>query len=219
MAIALLRKREIWVPTLSGWAALLGACALCALLAARAVYPFLAVSDPVGAPIAVVEGWLEPEELDEAIAALRARKYRVVLTTGGPLQPWPDKTPGATFAHRAAAYLKQRGLADIPVVPVPSPHTLQDRTFTSASMVREWATRSGARGEKIDVFSRGPHARRSRMLYERVLGPDVPVGVVALAPHQYAGAAWWRNSTGARDVAEQATGLLWTVLFFKPGPL
>lgn len=214
LRIPLARRREIWWPTGPGWLVIAAVLAGALLVALRFLYPFLAVTAPVGARVAVVEGWLDPRELDAAIAQIRKRGYEVVLTTGGPLHTWPDSEPDSTFAHRAAAYLQRRGVA--PVVAVPSPITRDYRTYKSAVLVREWAQAHRIDVRSLDVYSRGPHARRSRLLYREAFGEDVPVGVVAVAPEGYDEARWWRSTAGAREVFEQATGLLWTALFFRP---
>ena len=83
-------------------------------------------------------------------------------------------------------------------------------------MVRAWAERSGLDLRKIDVVTRGPHARRSRLLYEEAFGPQVQIGVISIRPEAYDEGQWWRSSIAAQDVAEQAVGLLWVELFFDP---
>lgn len=217
MPLQLARRREIWWPTGPGWL-LIAAVVLATLLAAlRFLYPFLAVTEPVGARVAVVEGWLDPGELDAAIAQIRRRGYSLVVTTGGPLHAWPEAERDSTFAHRAAAYLESHGIE--PVVAVPSPITRNYRTYKSAVLVREWARSRGVAVRSLDVFSRGPHARRSRLLYREAFGEEVPVGVFALAPEGYDHARWWRSTAGAREVFEQATGFIWTALFFRPPAL
>ena len=216
MALVLIRRRTVWVPTLWGWLALLLAGAAVAFGLVRGIYPFLAVTEPVGASVLVVEGWLGQRELDDAIAVFRAGGYERIVTTGGPLHSWPETTNESTYAHKAADYLRRHGLATVPITPAPSPLTLRDRTYTSALMVRAWAQRSGIELKKLDLASRGPHARRSRRLYEEAFGPDVRIGVFAIHPADYDEARWWRTSTGARDVAEQAMGFVWISLFFNP---
>jgi hypothetical protein len=83
-------------------------------------------------------------------------------------------------------------------------------------MVREWAKRSGLAIDALDVFSSGTHARRSRLLYRLAFGPNVEVGVYAAWPTDYDAKAWWRTSSGARNVLEQAIGLLWAKCCFWP---
>jgi hypothetical protein len=216
VASIFVRRRTVWALTLWGWLALLLVGAAAAVALVRSVYPFLAVTEPVGAATLVVEGWLSQEELDRAIEVIRAGKYERVLTTGGPLHLWPGTPNDSTYAHRAADYLKRHGVSTLPVTPVPSPITRQDRTYTSAQMVRAWARRSGIALEKLDVVSRGVHARRSRLLYEEAFDPEVRIGIIAVLPEDYPVTGWWHTSTGARDVAQQAAGFLWVKFFFNP---
>lgn len=214
---ALFRRREVLLPTAWGWLVLLIAGIAAVLLLGRGLHGFLSVEEPVGARVLVVEGWIGPAGLDQAVAAFRAGRYERVITTGGPIENWP-KPPQATYAELAADYLKQHGLADAPVTAVPAPAALRERTYRTALSVRQWAERSGESLEAIDVFSSGPHARRSRMLYRLAFGPRVRVGIRAAWHAGYDGRAWWRSAAGSRDVLEQALELAWVTLFFWPDP-
>jgi hypothetical protein len=213
--VRLVRRREVWLPTLWGWLALLVVMALLALLIGKALYPLLAINQPSGARILVVEGWMDRYGLDQAVSAFRNGGYELAVTTGAPLEHWPRNTAYHTAAERAADYLTARGLPASAVVAVPSPASKQDRTFSGAVTVREWAKRSGIEVRAIDVFSLGAHARRSRLLYEKAFGPEVKVGALA-ARHEYADETWWRSAEGAREVLDQAIAYLWIRLFFYP---
>lgn len=211
-----IRRREIWFPTIWGWLALLLIGAAMVVLVVRSLHPFLAPNEPVGARVLVVEGWMDREGLDQAVAAVRSGRYERIVTTGGPIEQWPEFHCHATFAERAADYLKRRGLAEAAVTAVPGSISAQDRTYLSAVMVREWAQRSGLALDALDVFSSGTHARRSRLLYRLAFGTDVNIGVYAARSSDYDAETWWRSSIGARDVLEQAIGLLWAKCFFRP---
>ena len=211
---ALVRRREVWLPTLWGWAAILALAALCGGLVARHLYGFLATKAPVGAQVLVVEGWLGPEELDEAVTAFRSGRYQRVVTTGGPVYHWA--AGGATFADQAATYLKQHGLPAALVTAVPAARTEQDRTYQSALAVREWARRTGAGLTAIDVMSDSTHARRSRLLYQMAFGEQTKVGVLATRAYEYDASAWWRSSAGAKRVIEEAVGFAWVACCFHP---
>jgi len=218
--IKLLQKREVVVPTLWGWIALLVAGAVAVLFAALNLHAFLAVDQPVGAKLLVVEGWIEPQGLDQAIAAFRSGRYERVVTTGGPIDRWPP-SGHHTYADLAADYLRRHGLADASVTAVPAPGSSVERTYLSAVMVRAWAGRAGLVLEQLDVFSSGTHARRSRLLYRLAFGGKVRIGVYAARSTDYDGREWWRTSVGVRDVLDQAVGLLWVKCFFwpsRPGP-
>jgi len=203
------------LPTLWGWLVLLVVLALAALIAARSLYPFLAINEPSGGKILVIEGWMDPEGLDQAVEVFRKGRYELAVATGAPLAEWPQANVYRTAAERAAEYLKSRGLPPAAVAAVPSPSSAQDRTFLSAVMVREWAKRSGIEVRALDVFSLGTHARRSRLLFRKAFGSQVEVGAIA-ARHEYADERWWRSAEGAREVLDQATAYAWVLLFFHP---
>jgi len=57
-----------------------------------------------------------------------------------------------------------------------------------------------------------------RLLYRLAFGPNVAVGVLTARSSDYDANAWWRTSTGARDVLDQAIGVLWVKCFFRPPP-
>ena len=92
-----------------GWLALLLIGAAAIVLVGRSLHSFLALNQPLGARVLVVEGWIDPEGLDQAIAVFRARGYERVVTTGGPIESWLELRH-AMFAELEANYLKQHGL-------------------------------------------------------------------------------------------------------------
>jgi DUF218 domain-containing protein len=212
---AFFRRSEIWLPTLWGWLVLLVLGVAVAFLAARNLHGFLATTKPVGARILVVEGWMGSEELEETAAIFRSRGYERVITTGGPIIRWPPSPGPETFADQAAWYLQELGLPENALTAVPAKSTSSDRTYLSAVTVREWAKRSGLRLEAFDVISNGPHARRSWLLYRRVFGPEVKVGILATKSYDYDAARWWRSSIGAQKVIDQAVGVLWVQCCFR----
>lgn len=210
----LLRRREVWLPTAWGWLALSALAAAAVVLALHSLHAFLSPNEPVGARVLVIEGWMDTEEMDQALAAARSGGYERVVTTGGPIERW--KTVHRTYAELAADYLEHHGLKEAEVTPVPSPASAQDRTYLSAVMVRAWARDSGLALDALDVFSAGAHARRSRKLYRLAFGPEVRIGVLAARPSGYDAEGWWQTLTGVREVLDQALGLAWVTLFFHP---
>ena len=214
---SLLRRRHVWLPTVWGWLVIAAVVAAAVLLGGPRLHGFLALNDPVGARLLVVEGWMTPLDLDQAVAAFRAGRYERIVTVGGPITGWPELNRHSTFAEMAADHLRKRGLADVDVIAVPAPDTEQHHTYMNAMCVREWAAKSRLPLDSVDVFSSGIHARRSRLLYAMAFGPDVRVGVVAAEPTSYDASRWWRSSAGAKSVLGEAISLAWTKCCFWPG--
>ena len=63
----------------------------------------------------------------------------------------------------------------------------------------------------LNLMTRGLHARRSWMVYRKVFGPGVRVGVISCPPHNYLPAKWWQSSAGLKGVIGEtiATGYEW----------
>lgn len=209
-------RRSLAVPTLAGWAALAAAAGAVAVLLALALPRFLAVDEPVGRGTLVVEGWLPRKALELAAETARRGGYESIVVTGGPIRdvPWGGGFP--TYAERAGAYVRSLDVGGREIFVVPAPDTDRDRTFEAARAVRRWLDSSGRRVDAVDVFSYGPHARRSRDLYRLALGSGVAVGCRAAAPVDYELASWWRRSDGARDIIGEAVGYAWMVCCFSP---
>ncbi len=221
----LLRRRQVWLPTIWGWLLILAAAAAMACALAIEAYDLLAPQQPArgpggaGARTLVVEGWLGRADLEQAAVLLRGGQYQRVLTTGGPIEPEIDAGGWQTFAQRAAALLRAQPIADVPVIALPAPASAQERSYLSAVMVRDWAQRSGTRLEAIDLFSAGVHARRSRLVYRMALGDAVEVGVIAARPTEIDARHWWTSSEGAKTTMGEALSLAWTKFCFWPGPV
>ncbi len=94
--------------------------------------------------------------------------------------------------------------------------TRRDRTYHAARVSRRWLAEAGAAASSVNVATMGPHARRSRLLYQRAFGSHVRVGVIALAEQTYDPDHWWRYSSGIRDVVSESLGYLYARLLFRP---
>ncbi|MEZ4278677.1 MAG: ElyC/SanA/YdcF family protein [Myxococcota bacterium] len=217
---ALIRRHSIWLPT--AWGGLLAVGVATATLfgavafALPRVHAFLAPDAPLGAEVAVVEGWMGPDELRAAVPILRAAGYRRIVTTGGRIPDWADRLGAASYAELARQYLVEQGLAAEDVVAVAAPDSAQDRTYLSAVYVRMWAQAQASPPRTIDVVSAGAHARRSWRLYALAFGDAAQIGIRSIESTDYPPGAWWKTSAGSRVVLGEGIGWLWSVLFFHP---
>ncbi len=213
----LFRRRQVWLPTLPMALAIVALWVALSTWVGRHAYDLLAPTEPApGARTLVVEGWLSLAELRQARALRRTGRYERVLVTGGPIEPEQDAGGWGNHAARGAAFLRADGASTVPVIAVPAPHTLQERTYLSALMVRDWAAQAGVQLAAVDVYTLGVHARRSRQVYRMALGDAVAVGVVAVPPADHDGPRWWTSSKGAKAVLGEAVSLAWTSCCFWP---
>jgi uncharacterized SAM-binding protein YcdF (DUF218 family) len=213
----ILSRRERWGLTLRGWVF----CALClataTIVCLVGVYPFLAPSKPVPADIVVAEGWLSPLACRRAAERIRADGYKKVFITGGPLEGIGGFDPEyGTLASQGFRRLRKVGLPESMLQPVPCRHVGRDRTYTSALALRNWLEEHNEHPSSINVISESVHARRSRLLAEKALGPNVRVGIIALPPSDYPAERWWKYSAGVKDIISEAVGYMYVRLFFWP---
>lgn len=213
----LLRRRELWVPTATGWLLLAVLAGAAGWLAVRGLYGFLAPNEPLARGVLVVEGWISDEAFDQAAEAWRGGRYAKVLTTGGPIRDGMYPASYPTYADYAAAALRARGVPAEAIGVVPTPESARDRTYLSAVLVREWIEQSGLPVEGVDVFSEGVHGRRTWRLYAQAFGGERPVGIRSATPSSYDPRAWWRTSAGAEELVKESVGWAWAACCFRPG--
>ena len=215
-----LRKREILAPTLQGWAVIL----LCLLIVLTTVvtglHPFLAVNRPVGGEVLVVEGWLSKYALQAAADRFRSDGYRWLVTTGGPLSEdshFAECFAGfQTYADVSAALLKEMGVEGDRISTVATPRVVRNRTYASAVALRRYLQEAVPTATGVDVFTLGPHARRTWLLFDMALGGQVRVGVIHAAYRGYDPHRWWASSSGVKRTITEALGYLYARFLFFP---
>ncbi|MFT5451852.1 MAG: hypothetical protein ACI9N9_001338 [Enterobacterales bacterium] len=214
----LIKRQEVPIPTMAGWLVLVILLTLVIIIFGRGIHSFLSPVQPlVRSQVLVVEGWLDSDQLDQAIIAYRKGNYEYLITSGGPINNWSDVSAFNSYADRAAYYLKTHGLDDILILSVPAPASAQNNTFLSAVMVRE-ALSTEQKITVFDVYSGGVHSRRTHMVYRLAFGSDVDIGILSASPTNYDETQWWKESDGAKSVIGETINLLWTVCCFYPPP-
>lgn len=216
VSLGLWHRRSCLVPTLQGWVALMLCFGALLFVLIRCAYPFLALNAPVSGGILVVEGWTPDFGLRSAMAECQREHYQKIYVTGGPLEVGMPLAAYKTYAQLGAATLIMFGLDSNVVQAVPAPQVRQDRTYSSAVSLKQWLLEHGIQPTRIHLITEGPHARRSRLLYEKAMGPGVEIGVTAIPPRQYDPRRWWRSSAGFRNVTDEAIAYFYARLIFSP---
>jgi hypothetical protein len=200
----LIQRRETLVPTRRGWAVLALVLALLFIGFVLEIHSFLAVTSPLPGGVLVVEGWAPDYALQEAVLEFRRAHYDKVYVTGGPL------------AQRGAASLEKLGLSTNELQALPAPPVRRDRTYTSAVSLARWFREHGMKPARVNVLTEDTHSRRSRLLFQKALGNEVQVGVIAIPPADYDPKRWWRSSGGVRSVIGETLAYGYVRLFFWP---
>src|SRR4029077_508139 len=210
-------RKERWSLSWRGRLILAFAVGLISVLVFTSVYPFLAITHRVNANILVVEGWIHEYAIRAAVKEFQSNHYQRVFTTGGPVGGSGGYINDFyTSASVGADLLKKCGLPDERLQMVPSRVMDRDRTYSSAVALRNWFRDHNMVVSGIDVVTEDVHARRTRLLFQKALGKDVQVGIIAVANVDYPAHRWWHYSEGLKDVVGEFTAYLYARLLFFP---
>jgi hypothetical protein len=212
----LFHRRPCLVPTWRGWLLLLLIFGTLSYIGVRGLYNFLAVNDPRPGGVLVVEGWAPDYALEAAVADFKQFSYEKVYVTGGPIERGAPLSSYKTYAELGTATLLALGLGSNVVQAVPAPKVTQDRTYACGVALKHWADEHGVQLTRINLLTVGPHARRSRLLFQKAFGKDMPIGIIAVAEPDYDGRRWWKSSLGFRAVTGEAIAYLYARFLFHP---
>jgi uncharacterized SAM-binding protein YcdF (DUF218 family) len=186
----------------------------------RWIYPFLAITEPSRSNVLVMEGWLYPAGVRDAVRYFKAGNYNYILTTGGPLpsdRGLEGISQSNTWAASGAYWLRRSGVSADLIHAVPSFHVGKDRTYASAVALKTWLAENAPEVKSITIVTGDVHARRTRLLFQKALGPDMSVGIIATRNPEYDPSHWWESSEGVRDVISESVAYLYArVLFLRP---
>ena len=200
----------------SYWLVLALSCGAVALAGVLGIGPFLSVTDSVPGGVLVVEGWAPDYILEAAIAEFKQHHYDRLLVTGIPLQEGAPLSEYKNYANLGAAVLVKLGLSTNDVQAVPTGLTRRDRTYAMALALKHWLRAHDLTPTKVNVITAGPHARRSRLMFEKALGNGVTVGVIAIPAKDYDEEHWWHYSQGVRTVIGELLAYAYARLLFYP---
>jgi len=216
ICVGLLRRRECLVPTWRGWLLLALGFLVLALIGILGIGPFLAVTDSVPGGVLVIEGWVPDYMLQAAIAEFRQNHYAKLFVTGIPLQQGAPLSEYTNYANIGAASLVRLGLSTNDVQAVPTGDVRRDRTYAMALSLKHWLRDHDLTPAKVNLMTGGPHARRSRLMFEKALGKGVTVGVIAIPANNYDDRHWWHSSQGVRSIIDETFAYAYARLLFCP---
>jgi hypothetical protein len=206
------QQKTCRVPTAPGWLLIALMLAALGFAGLAGLYPFLAVHRPVGASVLVVEGWASDAELLQAVRVFEDGGYETLAVTGCEADFAADLLPYRCYARLTWNRLLHLGVAPEKLCWVSAGAVKRDRTYHSALALKQ------AVGplERLDVFSIGPHCRRTRLLFRKAFGPGVAVGVQCGTPTEYDRSDWWRCSEGVRGVLGEWLAWAYARFLFHP---
>jgi DUF218 domain-containing protein len=212
-AFRLLERRTVWWPTFIGWCVIAGGFVFATVWWFLAGESFLSPTERAPmADVLVVEGWIGPEGVRAAASEFKGHGYQYLATSGGPISgSWDNED--ANYAEMAGLELMRLGVPSDRIVVAPCKDTESRRTFESAAAVLDALKSKGLRAKALDVFTCGAHARRSRLVFAKVLSPEITiVGVIAWRPVKYGSESWWRSSERSKELLSESAGYIFELL-------
>jgi hypothetical protein len=82
----------------------------------------------------------------------------------------------------------------------------EDRTYENAKSAREALARRRIQVVGLMIYTKGAHARRSRLVFQKVFGPAARVGVIAHRDEDERHKPWWGSTVRAKAVIEEFFG-------------
>jgi uncharacterized SAM-binding protein YcdF (DUF218 family) len=211
----LVRRREQWSLTWRGWLALLCLLVLTGVVGVRSVHDFLAVAAPVDTTVLVIEGWVPRYSVTSYVARV-SKDYAKIYTVGGATKTdRSSRDDSDTYAHVLRTRLMRAGVPPEKVQYVPCWNNRRDRTYGTAVAFREWCVTNQVPMTAFNVVTVGPHARRSRLLFEKAF-PDAKVGIIPLTNEEYDADHWWRYSEGVKETLSESMAYLYSRFLFSP---
>lgn len=218
LAGGLLRRRACLVPTWRGWLLLALVFGLSAAFFLRFACTFLSIHDPAPGGLLVVEGWVSPTDARLALEEFRRGSYTGLCVTGGPIEPESPLASYQSYAELTADVLRRLGADPARLHAVAGPKVAKDRTYSTALALKNELRERGLPLTALNIMTKGPHARRSRLLYEKAFGPGTRVGTIVLEEREFDPARWWTTSAGFRAVTGELIAYFYARFLFHPTP-
>jgi hypothetical protein len=212
----LVKRKEKWSLT---WRGRFVALALVLVLGCSFIFwvhGFLAVTDRVDSQYLVIEGWVPNYALEESIAEFKSKPYQKIFTVGADPLTGTKIEPGDSTASEACNRLKWLGMNPDLMQPVPARIKYRNRTYQSAVALRKWVEENHVPMTSFNLVTVGPHARRSRLLFEKAFAGQARVGIISVEDREYDPKRWWKYSEGVKEVIGEGVGYVYARFFFYP---
>jgi hypothetical protein len=186
------------------------------ILLSTNLYAFLAPEAEPHHGLMVVEGWIHDFALDEAVTIYRNGDYSMIVCTGVPIETGSYIQEYRSYPEMTAARLRKMGVDPSEIVVAVADYEKKDRTYLSAVALRQAFITYNIEDTDLHLITTGPHGRRSRMLFQKALGPDYSIGITCLEEASYNADDWYTSSEGVRSVLSELIAYTYAKLFFHP---
>jgi hypothetical protein len=102
-------------------------------------------------------------------------------------------------AELARNRLISMGINSSQIIAIPGETVIVNRTLTSALAFRDWLKQTNKDIRGINIISMGAHARRTWMIYNRILQEKYPIGIISLPDYTYTQSRIYRIIKNIRE--------------------
>src|SRR6478736_372555 len=181
MGSRFIQRQLVWWPTPMGWVSGVLVAGLLALSWTFLAEQWLSLTDRRPAKVLVVEGWIGLEGVKATAEEFSRGNYDLVVTAGGLTgERW--NVERWNYAEMAAKELNRLGVPQERILLARAHEVESQRTFEAAAAAWRALRAKGIEPTAINLLTRGPHARRSRLVYTKVFGHETEVGVISWTP-------------------------------------
>lgn len=184
-------------------------------LIAPAVHSFLSITKPVKADILVIEGWVFDYMLDEAVDLYKKGRYKYIITTGGVRKYSHNKIAGGadSTAEYAAKRLVNCGIGPESIFTASGSAAKDHHTYNAAFGLRKWVLNNKPEIKTLNIFTGGPHGRKTYHIYKKVLGKNITVGIISSEIKHYNPKYWWTSFTGISVTFDYIVGYIYALVY------
>jgi uncharacterized SAM-binding protein YcdF (DUF218 family) len=213
MKIQIIKRRMVWFPTSLGWFILFLLFALPFLLWLAEGESFFSLTDRQPPEVLAVESWIGREGLQAAAVEFGQRGYHVLVLTGDlDGKPRGPHVPGD--GGESEKDLIQAGVPRSSIILAYADDSGESRTFTMGLAAAAALREANIYPAHVNVFTRGTHARRSRLVFAKAFGSKTKVGAVSWLPDwQPKTGLWWRSPVRTWFVIKETVGYFYEVFF------
>lgn len=211
-----MNRKSRWGLTVWGWLLILLIIFISLFFLGNNLYRILAPVQREKSEILVLEGAVSDYVIDSAIREFNQGHYKLLITTGTPLEWGHLFVSFDNTARLAAASLIKSGFDSTKLAVVWTSEIRNDRTYNSAKELKRWLKSHRPDVRSIDLMTLGVHGGRSKLLFQYALGDSIRVGIISVKNFYYGPHDWWRSGKGFRETLNEAIGYFYTRFFFRP---
>lgn len=191
--------------------------ALLFILLMKGLNLYLAQTDKFESKLLVVEGFLPDYTLRNMMHEFHEGNYDKILITGKPIGQGYYLSGYTTSSDLMKSTLIEMGFDSTKIISISIPATVfRDRTYNTGLLLYNYLKKSNLKLNKINIYTLGCHARRSRILFQKAVGKEFEIGIIAGEDRSYDPKKWWKSSKGFRTVLNETLAYLYVRIVFHP---